>query len=268
VNVLATGGGAFPYPVDITVGGTTQRGVTSTFDFLVPDLTTYPVSTSYANHRPFATSVSITSYGQLVVVPALLDDLSEMTVDVKTKWGSKPVTAASVTVVGPKTDTVQAALGSGYFTNAQGHALYGTNQAGDTPYTATASATGFDSGSVSGVSLVPGQTLSPNRVIYLVTTHMGTFNITTRYNSNGTLRPNSVIRITGPSSQPGGEPNISSSTYMDFTSDGSGKIYIDYLPLGKYTLQYMNGSTPNSVKSGSPQTLTNDGQTLTFDVKW
>jgi len=265
VNVLKTGGGAFPYDVPINVDGTLHNSVAGTWDFLVPDLRTYSVSASYTNRRPFSTNVTISSYGQLVIVPALLDDLSDMTVQVVQKWGNKNLNGATVAAVGPESDTLATGpTGLASFTAANSHAMYGTNQSGDTPYTITASKSGYHDGTLTGVSLVPGQTLSPNPVIYLTTTNTGTFVITTKNNSTNAIRPNAVIRITGPTSSPDGI----SSTTMDFTSDASGKITIDYLPLGRYTFSYKSGSYYYAVSTPTSKTLNNDGDSLTFDVKW
>lgn len=265
VNVTKTGGGVFPFDVPINVDGTLHNSVGGTWDFLVPDLRTYSVSATYAGHRPFSTTVVISSYGQVVPVNALLDDTSDMTVQVLTKWGANTVSGATVAVVGPESDSLSTGpTGLASFTAANSHDLWATNQSGDVPYSITASKSGYDNASVSGVALVPGVALTPNPVLYMVTTRTGTFNITTRKNSDSSLRANSVIRITGPSSSPDGI----ASTTMDFTSDASGIISINYLPLGTYTFKYKSGTNYNNVSSPGSKTLSNDGDSLTFDVKW
>ena len=270
VNVTKTGGGAFPYVVPISVDSTVHNSVNGTWDFVVSELRTYSVHTSYTDHRPFSMNVAVAAFYQVVPVTALLDDLSNMTVQVSTRWGLTAVSAASVTATGPKTDTVSSgSTGLAAFTSANSHALYGTNQAGDSPYTVTVSKTGYDTATLSpNVSLVPGQTLSPNPVVYLVTNRTGKFVITTRKSSNNTLRTNARIRITGPT----GSPDGVSSTSMDFTSGANGQISLDYLPLGGYTFAYwISGTNYGSVTlspSGSPKTLSSDGQSQTFDVKW
>ena len=265
VNVTKTGGGVFPYDVPINVDGTLHNSVSGTWDFLVPDLRTYSVSATYAGHRPFSTTVAITSYGQVVPVNALLDDTSDMTVQVLTMWGAKTVSGATVAVVGPESDSLSTGpTGLASFTAANSHDLWATNQPGDVPYTITASKSGYNDASLSSVALVPGVALTPNPVLYMVTTRTGTFTITTKKSSDSTVRANAVIRITGPSSSPDGI----ASTTMDFTSDASGRIYINYLPLGTYTFKYKSGTNYNNVSSPSSKTLSNDGASLTFDVKW
>ena len=264
VGVIGTGGGAFPHAASITVDGVSHNAVNGSWDFAVTQVRAYSVQVTSTGYRPFGTGVAVTGYGQVFPVTALLDSMSAMTVEVRGKWGQALLTNSTVAVVGPKPDSVSASGGYAYFTAAQGHALYGTNQQGDSPYTITARRSGYHDGVLSGVALVPGQMLVPNPVLYLTPARSGTFVITTRKNSNNTIHANASIQVIGPTNSP---DSIGSST-VDFTTDSNGSLTIADLPLGTYTFRYKQGSSYRSVSTPSSKALTADGQTQTFDVKW
>jgi len=264
VKVVGTGGGVFPYVVPITVDGVSHNSVGGTWDFVVSEVRAYSVQATYTGYRPFGGAVAVDAYGQVFPITALLDSTANMTIEVRSVWGQALLSGAAVAVAGPESDSLTTgSSGLAAFTGA--HSLYGTNQPGDSPYTVTVSKTGYQTGTLSGQSLAPGQTLTPNPVFYLTATRAGTFVMTTKNKSSGVIRPNAGIQVIGPTSSPDG---ISSYT-VNYTSDASGKVTITGLPLGTYKFKYLKtGTTYSNVSSPSSTVLSSDGQTQTFDVKW